>query len=451
MSETKEIAVAEQPQQLITIEPSKYVELVFEPFAKRLADAKTLAEAATFDVTTTAGMAVAVKHRATFREIRVSSEKARKERKAPILEIGKLLDSRQKEIEAEIEPFESRFDSAIKAEEARKVAEKQAKAAAEKARVDGIKARIEAFMLDAVTAATGTAAEIDAHATKLSEMIIDLEGWQEFAGEAQVKRDNTVKWLRERQQQAAEREAEQARLAEERAQLERDRAAQAERERVAATEREAQEKKDREAAQAAEAERKRIDGIRERIAAIKATVAMQAGKSSTSIESAISALETMELTGFDGFLVEANSAVGEALAQLREMHASVLAMEQAQAELARQQRELARQKAEQERIEREAREAAEAKARADKLEADHIEALTENARIDAERAETKRKEDEQRAAEAERIRREAAEFESIGPEPDEIIDVLAQHYDVTAEVARHWLTRHSWMALEIAA
>jgi hypothetical protein len=90
MSDTTQLTVAEQPQQLITIEPAKYVELVFEPFAKRLSDAKTLAAAAEFDVTTTAGMAVAVKHRATFREIRVASEKARKERKAPILEIGKL-------------------------------------------------------------------------------------------------------------------------------------------------------------------------------------------------------------------------------------------------------------------------------------------------------------------------------------------------------------------------
>jgi hypothetical protein len=55
MTASKELTVAEQPQQLITIEPAKYVELVFEPFAKRLADAKTLAAAAKFDVTTTAG------------------------------------------------------------------------------------------------------------------------------------------------------------------------------------------------------------------------------------------------------------------------------------------------------------------------------------------------------------------------------------------------------------
>jgi hypothetical protein len=120
--ESTELAVTEKPQQLLTIEPKQYVALVFEPFSKRLNDAKALANDVILDVTTTAGMAVAVKHRATFRDIRVGSEKARKERKAPILEIGKLLDSRQKEIEAEIEPFETRFDDAIKEEEQRKEA-----------------------------------------------------------------------------------------------------------------------------------------------------------------------------------------------------------------------------------------------------------------------------------------------------------------------------------------
>lgn len=412
-----QLTVAEQPQQLITIEPAKYVDLVFEPFAKRLADAKTLAKAAVFDVTTTAGMAVAVKHRATFREIRVESEKARKVRKAPILEIGKLLDSRQKEIEAEIEPFESRFDDAIKAEEARKEAEKAAKAAAEKERVDGIKARIEAFMLDAMTASDGTAAEIDAHATRLSETVIDLEGWQEFSGEAQLKRDNTVKWLRERQQQAAEREAEAARLAAEREALERERAAQAERDRIAAAEREAQAKKDR-----------------EELAARQAAIAEQERK--------VAAARAQE----EARLKAQREAEEARLRAQREAEEQRLAEQRA--ELARQQAEIDRQRAEQERKELEAREAAEAAARAEAERIAAEEAAAAQAEIDRAFEEAQRQEEQRHAAEMERLQRELDEFAKHGPGDVEMVKVLAEHYDVTVGDVMQWMKKFDYSAAD---
>jgi len=402
MTASTELTVAEQPQQLITIEPTKYVELVFEPFAKRLENAKTLAEAAQFDVTTTAGMAVAVKHRATFRDIRVASEKARKERKAPILEIGKLLDSRQKEIEAEIEPFESRFDVAIKAEEKRKDDEKIAKAVAESARITAIKNRIEAFMLDAVSAISGTVSAIDAYATRLSETVISLDEFAEYTGEAQVKRDSTVKWLRERQQQAAEQEAEAARIAAERAQLERDRAEAAERERVAAAARAEQEAKDR-------AERERVEA-EQRAAQEAAAAAMRA----------------------------------EQAAHQERMRAQ-------QAELDRQQAEIAaerqRQADEAARVERE-------KQAAIAAEAARVAAEEQRKREEAEaaaREEAEHIQAEKDAAEAERQRRERVEFEKNGPGDVEIVAVLADHYEVSPDVARAWLGRHMWTQMEKAA
>lgn len=387
MSEENQLALVEQPQQLITIEPAKYVELVFEPFAKRLADAKTLAAAAEFDVTTTAGMAIAVKHRATFREIRVASEKARKERKAPILEIGKLLDSRQKEIEAEIEPFESRFDAAIKVEEARKEAEKQAKLAAEKARVDGIKARIEAFMLDAVAASSGSAADIDAYATKLSETVISIEEFNEFAGEAQVKRNDTVKWLRERQQDAANREAEARRLAAEREELDRLRAEAAERERQAAAARAEQEAKDR-------AERERVEAEQR----------------------------------------------AEREAEQRKLDERRREFERQQAELAAQQRALREAN---EKLARKQREREEAEALARQAEADHAEALIENARIDAELAEADRIKVEREAAEA-----EAARLAAPAPAPVyEIVEMVS----VPKREYERLLERDEWLSCLEAA
>jgi hypothetical protein len=228
---SKELTVAEQPQQLITIEPAKYVELVFEPFAKRLADAKTLAAAAKFDVTTTAGMAVAVKYRATFREIRVASEKARKERKAPILEIGKLLDSRQKEIEAEIEPFESRFDAAIKAEEKRKDDEKIARALAESTRIAAISERIS-FLRDYVSSSFGlSAAKIAAMIETLEAEEITLEAYAERSGEAGMTKIASLEKMRDMHatQVADEEAAAEAARQAEADRIERERVAEANR------------------------------------------------------------------------------------------------------------------------------------------------------------------------------------------------------------------------------
>lgn len=122
--------------QLITLDPKKYVEEVFASFTQRLAAAKAEAAGITVvDVSTKAGMALAVKHRAVFRAIRIEAENERVARKRPILDIGKLLDSRNNEIAAEVSAEEERFDNAIKADEIRKEAERQARIRAEQERL----------------------------------------------------------------------------------------------------------------------------------------------------------------------------------------------------------------------------------------------------------------------------------------------------------------------------
>jgi chromosome segregation ATPase len=383
-----ELTIVEQPQELITIEPTKYVELVFEPFAKRLADAKTLADAATFDVTTTAGMAVAVKHRATFREIRVESEKARKIRKAPILEIGKLLDSRQKEIESEIEPFESRFDDAIKAEEARKEVEKAAKAAAEKARVDGIRAKIEQIKDCIVFAMGKSAAEIQGAIDELSAHEITLEEFAELSGEAEMSKVATLAKLHEALIAQQAHEAEQARIAAEREALERQRAELAEQERKAAAARAEQEAKDR-------AERERV-AAEQRVAQERAA---------------------------------------EAMRQQQAEHEARMAAERA--EIQRQQDEINRAKAEQERIERERQAAIEAEERR-KREAEEAAARAEAARIRA----------EQDAAIAEQKRRERVEFEKNGPGDVEIVLTLAATYQVSVGDVMQWMKKFDYEAAD---
>jgi hypothetical protein len=397
-----ELTVAEQPQQLITIEPTKYVELVFEPFAKRLANAKTLAEAAEFDVTTTAGMAVAVKHRATFREIRVASEKARKERKAPILEIGKLLDSRQKEIEAEIEPFESRFDAAIKAEEKRKDDEKIAKALAESARITAIRQSIEGLRAYATSAVGRSSMQIAAMVETIEEVEISLETHQEFAGEAELAKIATIQKLGEMLSAQVAHEAEQARIAAERDALDRQRAELAEQERQAAAARAEQESKDR-------AERERIEA-EQRAAQEAAAAAMRA-----------------------------------------EQEAHEARMRAQQEELDRQQAEIAaerqRQADEAARVERE-------KQAAIAAEAARVAAEEQRKREEAEaaaRAEAERIQAEKDAAEAERLRRERDGFIASGPSNVEIISVIANHWGVEGAIALRWIKTRDWHPVEIAA
>lgn len=382
------VAEAQPPQQLITIEPAKYVELVFEPFAKRLADAKTLAEAAQFDVTTTAGMAVAVKHRATFREIRVESEKARKIRKAPILEIGKLLDSRQKEIEAEIEPFESRFDDAIKAEEARKEAEKQAKLAAEKARIDGIRQSIDGLRAYPTSAVGRSSTQIAEMIETIEAVEITLESYQEFAGEAEATKLATVHKLWEMFAAQKKHEAEQARIQAEREELARLRAEAEERERIAAAERAEQE---RVARVAREAEEARLKAERE--------------------------------------VHEAKLRAEREEAQ-RQLDAQ-------RAEIAKQQAEIAAAKAEAERAERERLAAIEREEQRKREEAEAA-ARAEAARIEAER----------RAAEQEQIRREREQFANNGPGDVEIVKLLANHYGVTLGDAMQWMKKFDYAAAD---
>jgi hypothetical protein len=402
VSESTELTVAEQPQQLITIEPTKYVELVFEPFAKRLADAKTLAEAAEFDVTTTAGMAVAVKHRAAFRDIRVASEKARKERKAPILEIGKLLDSRQKEIEAEIEPFESRFDAAIKAEEKRKDDEKIAKAVAESARITAIRKRI-AETQTIPSMLVGKSSETIAAAIESLETVeITLEDWAEFCGEAEMAKIAAAQKLGEMLSAQIAHEAEQARLAAEREAIERQRAELAEQERLAAVARAEREAKDR-------AERERVEA-EQRAAREHEEARLRAEREAAAAK------------------LQADREAAEA--ELRKQRE----------EIVHQQAEINAVKAEQARAERERQEAIEEEART-KREAEEAAAMAEAARIQAEKD----------AAEAERIRREHVEFEKNGPEADDIVAVLADYYSVGPDVARAWLGRHMWALMEKAA
>jgi hypothetical protein len=234
--------------QIISIDPKQYVAAVYAPFRARLDAAKEDADKIeSVDATTKEGMAVAVKHRAVFRAIRTDAEKARVQRKAPILEISRLIDGRYKEIESEILAFENTFDAAIKAEEARKQAEKDAEIRKERERIEAEQAaikkaeeermaaeRAELARQQAELAAAQKAAqekiEADARAARLK-----IEAEERAARLAREEADRVARQAREaeeaKQREAAREEqrklderaatmrAEQQRLADEQAKL----------------------------------------------------------------------------------------------------------------------------------------------------------------------------------------------------------------------------------------
>jgi hypothetical protein len=269
-------------------------------------------------------------------------------------------------------------------------AEKREKAEAEANRVAEIKAKIEAFMLNAVTVASKSAAEIAAHADSLDKMEISIDEFAEFTGEAQAKQYQTVKWLRERHADAVAKEAEAKRLEDERAELARLRAEQEERERKAAIARAEEERRAREIREQEEADR--------REAQRRADEALRA---------------------------EREAAEAKLRAE-REAHEAE--MQAQRDEIARQQAEIAAAKAEQERIERERQAAIEAEERRKREEAEA-----------AARAEADRIRAEQDAKIAEQKRRERAQFLIDGPGDEDIIDVLSAHYSVPEANVIVWL------------
>ena len=217
-----------------------------------------------FNVSTTKGMDEAKKARQEVKGYRTALENKRKEIKAPALERCRLIDDEAKTITAALLELEEPIDQQIKAEEARKEAEKAAKAEADRLRIARHQAVIQYLRGIPADVATASPEKIASEIAQLEELDITTS-LEEFQGQAQQAKDETLAKLRDMHAAAvaheaeqarikAEQEAEAARIAAERAELARLRAEAEAREREAAAARAEQERKDREAR--AEQERK---------------------------------------------------------------------------------------------------------------------------------------------------------------------------------------------------
>lgn len=207
-----------------------------------------------YEVTTIEGLEAAKAARSEIREPRYEVEKIRKAAKAPLLALGKKLDSEAARITTELEKIETPIHQQIKAEEDRKEAEREAKVLAEIARVAGINKLLDGIRgwpIQATGKPSARVAELLAHAESydLAESV-----FQERLDDAKAVLEVSRAALRGLHVAALDAEAKEVQLALDRQEFARLKAEEAERQRLA---REAQAKADADA----KTERDRLEAI----------------------------------------------------------------------------------------------------------------------------------------------------------------------------------------------
>lgn len=209
-----------------------------------------------YDVTTTKGMGDAKAARAAIREPRYEVEKIRKAAKAPILSLGKKLDSEAARITRELEALEEPIDRQIKAEEDRKEQEKQAKIEAEMKRVADLQERVAELRGNQMLSAQNDPELIAGHISDLEKIAVD-DSFQEFRPQAEDAKVAGLSRLRQLHAAAVAHKAEQERIRLEREELVRLRAEQEKRDAA-------------ERAQIAEEQRKQAEELRKQQEALAA-------------------------------------------------------------------------------------------------------------------------------------------------------------------------------------
>lgn len=190
-----------------------------------------------YDVLTPAGMKAAIAARADCRTPRVAVEKVRKDAKAPVLALGRTIDSRAAYITAELSALEDPIDAQIKSEEKRKEDERLAAARAEQERLTKIEDDRKAE-----------------EERKLAEQRAELAKQQAALDKAkaeQEERDRAARAKIEEEERAARLRIEQQ-----------ERVARLQREEADRVARKAREEEERKAAEAMRAERERLDASR---------------------------------------------------------------------------------------------------------------------------------------------------------------------------------------------
>lgn len=185
-------------------------------------------EGVVFDLTKAEGNTAARAARKRLVTLRTSLEAKRKELKEPALDYSRRIDAEAKRITGEILKLEGPIDMQILADEQRREDEKNAKAQAEMLRIQGHQDAIATLRRIPPEASGATPETLEKHIQLLLAFDIG-PAFEEFEEAARAARAETIGVLRELKRAAEARVAEEARIAADRAELERLRAAQAQR------------------------------------------------------------------------------------------------------------------------------------------------------------------------------------------------------------------------------
>jgi colicin import membrane protein len=270
-----------------------------------------------YEVSTTAGMATAKAARAELRGYRTTLERKRVELKAPALERSRLIDSEAKRITAEIVKLESPIDDQIKAEEARKDAERAARAAADAARISAIIGMVAEIKAIPLLASGKTSDEIAFLIASTDITVLDESVYQEFWATAQEAKTEALRGLTVAYDNTLTQETEATRIATEQqesarlAKIEADKLAQEQE--LLAKEREAF-NKERAAAAAMDAERNRLAD--EADAAAKALADLKAAEAKRIAD--LEAAKAAEEARIAAIAAKAKQETAEAKAKLAE-------------------------------------------------------------------------------------------------------------------------------------
>lgn len=190
IAEAPEVTVAKEQNALAITEDMDRVKNSLNEFDRVSAGLADLEQRypkdAIYPVETTKGMKDAIEHRAAYRDPRVMVEKARKMAKAPLLALGKNIDARAKWITEKLEEGELPVDQQIKAEEARKEAERQARAAAEAARILKIQEALAEIGQNVLIACGKTSVEVRALSEQMHATLPDPDVFQEMLDQAKA-------------------------------------------------------------------------------------------------------------------------------------------------------------------------------------------------------------------------------------------------------------------------
>lgn len=225
--------------------------------AAGLAELKQQFAGVVYDVRTAKGMEEAKAARAAIRKPRYEIELIRKNAKAPILALGRKLDSEAARITAEIMTIEDPVDRQIKGEETRKEIERIEKANAELQRVEALNRRLDAIREMPIDA-SGLTSEHARQVLAVAEAMEIGPEFEERKEEAKAALFTAIASIKGVVAEREKHEAEQEKIKADRAELERLRAEQSKREaeeraRIAEEDRKAKAERDAEAAkQAAE-------------------------------------------------------------------------------------------------------------------------------------------------------------------------------------------------------